>query len=125
MTATGFYDGRVHDDSDPPRLYFYKAPSWAEKDALNTFLYWHGTRKNLRRILKFVSGKPRREVNEIKFMEADFARARIDSRTRQVTFFSPDEETLPKSVVDFDELTDRFEGYIQLDGFPDRSPSAE
>lgn len=109
----------------PPQVDEQHAPDWVGKDALKDFLYWHGTPRNLKRILKFVHGKSRRDTTEIAFWGIDMVRALIDNRSRHVTFFDPRDENFPESVLGFDELADMFDGYIKLGGFPERDSSAE
>ncbi|WP_445256260.1 hypothetical protein [Nocardioides aurantiacus] len=108
----------------PVSVHVHEAPAWSEQDSLHSFLFWHGSPRNLRRVLKFLRGKARRNVTTLQFDQSQVMAARIDTRARSVTFLSPryDDDDLEPMTLGYEEVVALFEGYVAQGGVPGRMP---
>ena len=106
----------------PVSIHVEHAPEWEGRDSLHAFLYWHGSSKNLRRVLRFVRGKPRRDVLTLQFDQSQVVDARIDTRARTVTFLCPGDEDPAPMTLGYDEVVALFEPYVEQGGVPGRAP---
>ena len=107
----------------PVSVHAEHAPDWVGQHPFTDFLYSHGSRRNLRRILKFIHGKPRRDSTELIFMQADLVRARVNTTAQRVAFFyrdDGDDDDNTETVLTYDELVEILERHIESDGFPGR-----